>query len=302
MSIRAIQAVWDRTAVGGSTRLLLLALADFADEDGYSWPNVQTLAHRTGRGERQVQRLIGMAIDAGELSADRSGGRGSSRYRLSPGGEPVGMTSMSPLGRHRRHPTDDTGDTPGMTPATPEPSLEPPTEPSSERARDNELQDAEQRLRDLATAGPNAEQLAGQGDADPVVRYHELTARFPSERIREWLNDTATQWGDARTADALTEAFARDRTHRGLITRAVDVMNEHEHETERANRTARAAAGTPARPEQSDEERARILEENRQRAREARGRLLADGLVHPTRPGDEELQREELERREGATQ
>lgn len=295
MSIRAIQAVWDRTATGGSTRLLLLALADFADEDGYSWPSVQTLAHRTGRSERQVQRLIGYAIAAGELEADREGGRGSSRYRLRPGGQPIregGVTSTAPLGRRPRHPRDDTADTPGVTPATPEPSREPTDEPAADpaRARELELQDAEERLRRLVDPGAH----------DPVVRYHELTGRFPTERIREWVNDVATTWGDERTAAALSEAARRDPSHRGLIARAVDVMNEQEHEAERANRRARELAGVAPQPEQTDEEREAILEANRQRAREARAGLLADGLVAPTRPGDEELLREEMARREGA--
>jgi hypothetical protein len=264
MSLRAIQAVWDRTATGGSTRLLLLALADFADEDGLSWPSIATLAHRTGRSERQVQRLIGYAIAAGELEADRDGGRGSSRYRLRPGGQAVterGATQMSPLGRRPRHPRGDTDDTPGVTPTTPEPSREPTEEPPSEPAR----------------AIPDLD----AGAHDPVVRYHELTGRFPSERIREWVNDVASTWGDERTADALTEAYRRDTTHRGLIGRA-------------------GTAAPDARPEQTDEERAAIIEANRARAREARGKLLADGLVAPTRDGDEELLRAELARREGA--
>lgn len=290
MSIRAIQAVWDRTTTGGSTRLLLLALADFADEDGLSWPSVQTLANRTGRSERQVQRLIGYAIAAGELEADRDGGRGSSRYRLRPGGEPVGeggVTSASPQGRRPRHPRGDTRDTPGVTPATPEPSREPPSDPPAEPARATE-------------GGPTIEEIMAQGAADPVVRYHELTHRFPGERIRAWINDVAGTWGDERTAAALEEAYRREPVDRDLIRRAVDVMNEQEHEAERANRRARELAGAAPQPEQTPEERERILEANRERAREARGRLLADGLVAPTRDGDRELLEAELARRAGA--
>lgn len=136
---------------------------------------------------------------------------------------------------------------------------------------------------------------------DPVVRYHELTDRFPSERIREWLNDVARQWGDARTADALTEAARRQPGHRGLIGRAVDVMNEQEHEAERSRRDAsRAAAAGPPRPEQSDEERAAIIERNRTEARQSRAKLLADGLLNPTRDGDRELLEEEIARRQTA--
>lgn len=287
MSIRAIQAVWDRTETGGSVRLLLLALADFADEDGLAWPSVATLARRVGRNERRIQQLIAAAVEAGELVADRGGGRGTSRYWLAPGGNPVreperGVQPIAPLGRNGLHPRGAAGDTPGVQRAAPEPSVEPSVEPSGDPARAQPDLDA--------------------GAIDPIVRYHELTARFPSERVREWLNDVASSWGDERTANALGEAFARDTTHRGLISRAIDVMNEQEHDRERSKRDAsRTAAAEPPKPEQSPEERAAIEERNRASARASRAALLADGRVNPTRPGDEELLQEELERRQGAT-
>lgn len=167
---------------------------------------------------------------------------------------------------------------------TAEPLGEPPAEPPADPAREVE----ETRVDYLES-----------GQHDPIVRYHELTHRFPTERIREWINDVASTWGDERTAGALTEAFSRDNTHRGLISRAVDVMNEQEHEVERANRRAREIVGAPEQPEQSDEERERVMAQNAERARTARAALLADGLVHPTRPGDEELMKGELARREG---
>ena len=289
MSIRAIQAVWDRSEAGGSMRLLLLALADFADEDGLAWPSVATLAGRVGRTERRIQQLLAAAIDAGELQADRGGGRGTSRYRLTPGGHPIreperGAKPIAPLGRSPRHPSGEARDTPAVKPFAPEPSEEPTPEPAEDPAR------AMARI-DQANA------------ADPVVRYHELTGRFPSERVREWLNDVASSWGDERTAGALTEAYARDTTHRGLIQRAVDVMNEQEHERERAererSRTA-AADASPPRPEQTPEERAEIEARNRESARRSRAQLLADGRISPTRAGDEDLMREELARRQGA--
>jgi hypothetical protein len=124
VSIRAIQAVWDRSSVGGSMRLLLLALADFADEDGYSWPSVETLSKRTARSERHVRRLITLAIAAGELKADRVGGTTSSRYWLTPGGEAVGRGDIGVLPPGRgRPPPPDIDVPPGGTPVSPEPSM-----------------------------------------------------------------------------------------------------------------------------------------------------------------------------------
>ncbi len=123
MSIRAIQAVWDRSTVGGSMRLLLLALADFADEEGYSWPSVATLSKRTARSERHVQRLLTAAVDVGELRAEREGGITTSRYWLTPGGVPMerGDADVTPP-RRGRHPRGDADVTGGVTRASPEPS------------------------------------------------------------------------------------------------------------------------------------------------------------------------------------
>lgn len=267
MSIRAIQAVWDRTATGGSVRLLLLALADFADEEGWAWPSVATLAHRTGRSERQVQRLIGIAIEAGELESDRGGGRGSSRYRITPGGEPVGgVTSTSPLGRHRRQGRGDTRDTPGATPATPEPSREPSDDPSP---------------------------AGGRGETT-LRRYQELTGYTPQARARDWLVGAATELGDEHLAWALEEAHGQTATREGWISKAIAIarQNPRPHPS--------AAAASDGKPAQTDEERERILETNRQRARASRAQLLADGRLNPTRPGDEDLLREEIERRKAA--
>lgn len=277
MSIRAIQAVWDRTRAGGSMRLLLLALADFADEDGYSWPSIETLAQRAGRSERQVRRLIGIAIELGELEAHRAGGLTTSRYWLTPGGAPLrGVTPASGGGGHVRPPRGDTHDPRGGTPVSPDPSIEPSREPSE---------------------SPPARAIAA-GANDPVVRYHDLTGRFPSERIREWLNDVALHWGDSRLAEALAEAYSRDATYRGLISRALDVLNEHAHEVERRSRTAAKLPTEPPKPEQSDEEKAAIAERNADKARRARAAMLVDGTIQPTR-GDEDraLMAEEIERR-----
>lgn len=44
MSIRTMARVWDQSQHSGSELLMLLALADFADDDGNSYPAVPTLA------------------------------------------------------------------------------------------------------------------------------------------------------------------------------------------------------------------------------------------------------------------
>jgi hypothetical protein len=70
------------------------------------------------------------------------------------------------------------------------------------------------------------------------------------------------------------------------------------HAAWKAGGRRRPSAPEPLRPEQSDEERTRILAQNAESARRSRAALLADGRLNPTREGDQELLRWELARRQ----
>lgn len=82
MSIRVMSAVWERSAHSGSALLLMLAIADFARDDGVAWPSLSTLAGKTRMSDRQIRRLVLACESSGELDVDRSRGRHSHRYRL----------------------------------------------------------------------------------------------------------------------------------------------------------------------------------------------------------------------------
>ena len=69
-----------------TAKLVLMSLADAADDHGVCWPSVPTLARKCCISTRTVQRIIGELVDAGLLRAqprfrqDRS--RSSNRYCL----------------------------------------------------------------------------------------------------------------------------------------------------------------------------------------------------------------------------
>lgn len=67
MSIPYMNRVWNHSALGGSRRLVLLALADYADDAGYCWPGIATLARRCLLTPRQVIRVIADIEQAGEV-------------------------------------------------------------------------------------------------------------------------------------------------------------------------------------------------------------------------------------------
>lgn len=78
MSIQLINAVFESQSLGPTDRLVMLALADHAGEDGTCYPSVARLCQRTGLGERAVQVAIGRLKSGGHLSAKIGGGRGNS--------------------------------------------------------------------------------------------------------------------------------------------------------------------------------------------------------------------------------
>lgn len=68
MSIRATTLVWERTRAKGSNLLMLLAIADYAKDDGrWAWPSVRTLTWKTrltGRGGELILRKL---VEDGEV-------------------------------------------------------------------------------------------------------------------------------------------------------------------------------------------------------------------------------------------
>ena len=69
-----------------TAKLVLMSLADAADDQGVCWPSVPTLARMCCISTRTVQRIVGELMEAGLLRAeprfrkDRS--RSSNRYCL----------------------------------------------------------------------------------------------------------------------------------------------------------------------------------------------------------------------------
>ncbi len=69
--------VWDQSGQKDVKKLLMLAIADNASDDGVGYPGIELLSRRIGRGERQTQRLLRDLERTPELYSGRmTGGRG----------------------------------------------------------------------------------------------------------------------------------------------------------------------------------------------------------------------------------
>lgn len=91
MSISATNAVWKMGALKPIEKLVLLALADYADADGACWPSVRLLAKKTAISERAIQenvKVLAMRkVIKIEARSAESGRTTSNRYIVFPGRE-----------------------------------------------------------------------------------------------------------------------------------------------------------------------------------------------------------------------
>lgn len=90
MAVSVSSRVWKHSPAHGSDRLVLLALADHATEEGHCHPSVTTLARLACLSERQVQISLGSLRDAGEIAVIPGGGaRRTGCYAVLSGLEPA---------------------------------------------------------------------------------------------------------------------------------------------------------------------------------------------------------------------
>lgn len=82
MSIRLINKVFESETLGPTERLIMLALADHADESGRCYPSIHRLCKRTGLKERSVQANLKKLSDQGYLKTIIGGGKGKANLYM----------------------------------------------------------------------------------------------------------------------------------------------------------------------------------------------------------------------------
>lgn len=112
MGVKASTWAWAQNGLSPSEKLLLMALADHADDDGVCWPGQKVLCQKTGFHRSTVSTLAKSLRDRGLIQIERrkyQGVQKSNRYKLNLGlmlipcrptlhGHVVsGDTGMSPL-------------------------------------------------------------------------------------------------------------------------------------------------------------------------------------------------------------
>lgn len=158
MSIRVMQWVWEHSPTTRGDRLVLLAIADCASDDGTrAWPSLPTIAEKANLTVRACQSALRRLTKAGHLEVEmQTGPRGVNRYTV------VMTKAVSKLRGEERTPgevTDSRGEvnapegvkltTESMSLTSPvtvlEPSIEPSDEPSNARAFNDRVNDLAKR-------------------------------------------------------------------------------------------------------------------------------------------------------------
>lgn len=85
MSIKVTNWVWAKSESRNGARLVMLALADRADDKGFAWPSIEDICERAKLSERAVQKGIAKLVEIGELQVESGGGRRvRNRYQIVP--------------------------------------------------------------------------------------------------------------------------------------------------------------------------------------------------------------------------
>ena len=71
MSIRIMSQVWDMEIEDSTTKLTLMALADFSDDEGYCYPSYEVLAKKISKSKRTAIRAVEKLTELGFLQKEK---------------------------------------------------------------------------------------------------------------------------------------------------------------------------------------------------------------------------------------
>lgn len=194
--------VWAQSQHAGSNLLMLLAIADFADDDGNAYPSVSTLAKKCRMSPRNANHVLAALRESGELTVRPcEGPMGTNRYRItvpSESAHPLKPASPPPPEARFTPPEEaftlkpvaggaEAGSRHPLKPASPKPSLNRQEPPGRARKAAK------------ATAVPpeftlTPELLAWAAERCPGVDVERETEKFRNHEFKEPRSDWPKAW------------------------------------------------------------------------------------------------------------
>lgn len=247
MSIRVMTWVLDKSPARLGDRLVLLALADHAKDDGtWAWPSVATLAAKAHLSERQTRTCLRNLEAAGSIRSRGPSRAGTTVYDviMAPPAKTAPPEKSSTKGRQNQ--VQLVADT------APEPSTEPSTEPpgfvrAPERVDRKLVTADEHRLTDAILAHFNAQAntkysavefrraIIGRIREHPDLKYEDHVALIVRNFAAPWWKDAPTPaviYGNASVFERALHATGKRATKRG----GREERNARRRETIMANR------------------------------------------------------------------
>jgi hypothetical protein len=96
MSIKLMSAVWERDDLTSTQKLVLLALADWANDEGLCWPSIDRVALKASLTSRGVQKTIRALEEMQFLRKEEIKGRGNKYWVSLPTNDVHPRTTFTP--------------------------------------------------------------------------------------------------------------------------------------------------------------------------------------------------------------
>lgn len=138
MSVRVMTAVWEIN-LPASDKIVLLALADCANDEGLCWPGMATLVEKCSKGERTIQAAIQRLVTAGHLTRKPVPGKGV-RYIVHPDTKAPPQNLRPAKSAPRKNcapPPQNLRDTPAKSAGKPSKNHQEPSKVKSETSSDD---------------------------------------------------------------------------------------------------------------------------------------------------------------------
>lgn len=187
MSIKVMTEVWANSAAEGTALLMMLAIADFADDEGYAYPGIGTLAKKCRVSRRSIQRSIKHCQEIKELGvAQNKGiktGHGSTNlYRIFLPN--LGVTKCRPLNNDDKMSPQALTEIPLLD--TTDMAHEPSVEPSEETLEEppSQKDTPQDYLEHIVQAQANGVKTDGSSMTVPSVEDQFMKPRKPIPIIK----------------------------------------------------------------------------------------------------------------------
>ena len=180
MSIRIMTNVWEHQGITPTQKLVLLALADWANDEGLCWPSIRRLADKSSLTSRCVQKTIRSLEDAELIKREEVSGKGNRYWITLPANDVHPRTTFTPP-MNEVHPT-------------PEPRSPNTSYTHQETSNDMSSDDDQVTVDEVVRAWND---LAADRDLPRVVKVTPTRRKQIQARIREY---TADDWSTALSA------------------------------------------------------------------------------------------------------